>query len=353
MNHVAFFTNPWLPQEKGILNFLIRSSTDVWIHDSSGEKKLESIEDIVEGSEYWHYHPWFVHGPCLNDNSLNKPLSLFSQRTPQFSMSLEIIDFELSCLSNKYEWVFFPWGGVKRFLSLGFMSNNQDLFNRVIARSSNYQRLISNYVFKHERLSHLIHSVLLGGYFQTAYPLWDICSSTENTLWVVTETSFSRGLSVHEWWSSKGYELIDSLPMPIENSDALNIYEVTTKETFKSMCHLASQMPDTLIFIPPHTDLGKLSRLLEKTENVSAFADSKYYNNSSISLKSMECNDNSYSDLFHLKHILETVEWFFGIDRDMADYGNSFFVARDNKLIRRFSESLQYQSSESRLISCF
>lgn len=353
MNYIAFFTNPRMSKKEGIIDFLIRSSTDAWICDSFGERKIESTEDLLEDEEYWRYQPWYVHGPCLNDDSLENPLSLFLQRTPTFSTSLETIDDELSSLSKKYEWVFFPWGGFKRFLSVGFTSNNQDLFSQVLANSASHQRLISNYVFNPERLSHLIHSILLGGYFQTAYPLWDICTETEETLWLVTEMSFSRGLSVHEWWSSEGYELIDSLPMPIENSDALNIYEVTTKETFKSMCHLASQMPDTLTFIPPHTDLGNLSRLLEKTENVSAFADSKYYNNSSISLKSMECDDNSYSDLFHLKHILETVEWFFGIDRDMVDYGNSFFVARDNKLIRRFSDSLQYQSSESRLISCF
>lgn len=353
MSYAAFFTNPRSPQEESILNFLIRSSTDIWIHDSSGEKKIASIDDIDEDPEYWLYQAWYVHGPCLNNAPLKEPLNLFLQRTPEFSTSLESIDLELSCLLKKYEWVLFPWGGVKRFSSLGFMSNNRDLFDRVIARSSNYQRLISNYIFNHEKLSHLIHSILLSGSFQTAYSLWDICTETEEILWVVTEMSFSRDFSVHEWWSCEGYELIDSLPMSIENSDTLNIYEVTTKETFKSMSHLASMMPDTLIFIPPHTDLGKLLKLLEKTESISALADSKYYDNASVNLESTGCDNNSYSDLFHLNHILETVEWFFGIDRDMADYGHSLFVARDNYLLRRFSDSLQNQSSESRLISYF
>lgn len=357
MSYVVFLTYSRFQDNQELLAFLTSCFVDVWIQDIHGEKRLTCLDDIDLDKLYESQKFWYIHGSCLSSSSLCCPQSLFSLKDPLFSTSLEIIDAELECLLNKYAWTLLPWGGIKRFSSLAFISKNEEMYHQLIANSSTCQRLIANYTISYRKLSQTIRSALLRGHPETDYPMWNILSKPTGELLAVTEIGLSEELSIFEWWNpDDGYEWVASMPISRENtSEELNVYKITKKEAFQSMCNLLLLMPSTLVFVPSNTELSKLTRLLTVTENRDSYTDLKYYGKPKTrsALTSEEKDAYNYSDLICIDRILDAVEWFFGMDRDMADYSYSFFVARDKKLIQLLDDSLQYKDSGLRLVSCF
>lgn len=366
MPYAAFFTDPHLPKKGEIIDFLISNLTDTWILDRDGEKKLKALDDIPKDIRYWHLQPWCMHGKYLSDKLPGFSISLFDQKKPEFNTNLDKIDTELSALSKKYDWILFPWGGLKPFLSIGFISNDKALFDKVKAHTSSSQRLISSYAFNDGKLSQVAHSVLLESTYSSVYPLWDVCNGDENYLWMVTEMNLSQDSFEADWWIPDGCSLLVSLGDFVDCDTDLCIYEIKTEESFKSICSLSQQLLNisvsTMIFIPSRIDLHQLAELILKMEDWDASRDSHFYREyydygkdatsvDSNSVRGRE--DYSFSDLAYLQEVISTVDWLFGVDRDRADYRNSLFVARDNHLLRKFTELTQQQDDKPRIIACF
>jgi len=132
---------------------------------------------------------------------------------------------------------------------------------------------------------------------------------------MITELQLDEDFSVFPRWEPSSLKWIKSLTLSsIEYLHKLQVYQISSKKTFLSMCWLDTQQPNTLIFVPFNTDFNSLVKLLNKTED---------YN-------------NNYSDLIYIQDILKTIPWFFGIARDRSDLGICLFVSQDNSLLQKF-----------------
>jgi hypothetical protein len=174
-----------------------------------------------------------------------------------------------------------------------------------------------------------INAILCSGYELPAKKLWDVCNCDRSSLWLITDLIFDKEtFSIFDWGTPE-YELIARITLDLENSRPLGVYQPLNRKSFDSMCKLVRQQPDTLICLPKDTNLEEIKALLSKTENL-----------------------NSCSDLLHLRSVLSTVKWFYGFDRDWADYGYSWFVSRDSKTLLKFDEMNRSENSY-KLLSVF
>lgn len=331
MNRIVFFSDSHLERKGGVIDFLLDKFPSIWVSSAEETKEIESIDELSKESGYWHRKHWLISGSCPQKEKQEFVEDWFLQKEPEFNISLEEIESKIDFLAKKYEWLLFSWGGISPFSAFGFLSSDRSISEQVASLYSYRNKsnsLISNYTFDTLNFTHSIHSVLMGGYHASAYPLWDIRGSDSETLWMVTDLVISDDFSVFDWWTPSGYKLVEHLYAEASPQENLYIYEISTEESFRSMCLLSSQEPRTLVFVPSNTNLLALRRLFCETEK-----------------------HNGFPDLVLLEEILRNSEWFLGLDRDRADYGYSLLVARDNKIIRRFSAASQ--KYDFRVMACF
>ncbi|MBW4510356.1 MAG: hypothetical protein KME64_28140 [Scytonematopsis contorta HA4267-MV1] len=326
MYHIAFFTDyrPLLVEK--LNSFLKNNLSDVWICEGQQESRLQSLDDLPTSRGYWYSQPWYIHGSRLNKCDTQNFPSIPVYTNPQYKTSFEKIDAALNWLSTYYSWSIFPWAGPKRFLSFGFLSRERSLHDQFINASFTplnvgekfnnaypYNTLVSSYEVT-TNFSQLIKAILFNGYYKTAWRLWDICKCDVTPPWLITDLLFDDDIfSVFSWEEAK-YEFIQSLTLTIKPERPLGVYQPLDRKSFESMCRLSTQEPDTFIYVPQDTNLEKLKTLLIKTEN-----------------------NHSYSDLVYLQEILGVTKWFYGLDRDRVDYGNSIFVAQNNTKLQQFN----------------
>jgi hypothetical protein len=305
--------------------------SDIWVCGTQSKKKIDGYEDLFYSSIYFDSKCWYIHGQFLKENiSSSFPKSLI-KKDVSFRTSLKEIDVEFNDISNKYMWSFFPWGYPIEPLSCWvFLSKTQAYHDRFIDFfSSAYgnQYIISTYNCV-SNISNAIRSIILGDYAEQAYPIWDLNNSCQKSLFMITNLQLDEDFSIYPWWDSSGLTWIQTLKLTIKCPNVLQVYRISNRNSFMSMCMLDTQQPDTLIFVPETTNLEKLEKLLSKTED---------YNN--------------YSDLIHLQDILKATQWFYGVGRDFSDLGISLLAAQDSRLLQRFD--ILNQNKDYRLISCF
>ena len=172
----------------------------------------------------------------------------------------------------------------------------------------------------------------MGEYDEPAHQLWEVGNCDKNYLWMITELQVDEDFSVFPWWEPSSLKWIKSLTLSsIEYLHRLQVYRISSKKTFISMCWLDTQQPYTLIFVPSKTNCNSLVELLNKTEDY----------------------DNNYSDLIYIQDILKTTPWFFGIARDQSDLGICLFVSQENSLLQKFDALNRSQNQNYSLLSCF
>ncbi|MBE9061401.1 hypothetical protein [cf. Phormidesmis sp. LEGE 11477] len=336
MNKIIFFWDSHLVRRGGVVDFLLNQCSEAWLSNNKGTKKIQSLVDILYEPEYWHRESWYISGSYTEGDNQELAVGSLFQKEPKFTATLEDINAKISSFSRGRKWVLFPWGGMHPFSAFGFLSADGDILEGVTSLYIHTDKscsLISSYAFDSLNFTRSIRSILMGGYHVSAYPLWNIKGDDSKTLWMATDLVISDDFSVFDWWVPSGYELVEHLPAETSAQKGLNIYEISTEDSFRAMCYLSSQEPRTLVFLPSDTNSISLRRLLRKTESYSS------------------SSDLISSDLISLEDILRDSEWFLGLDRDRIDYGYSFLVARDNKLLHRFSAASQ--SYDFRLIACF
>ena len=331
MYSISFFLNHRTINRESMILSLKNLFSDIWVCGTQSKKKINGYEDLSNSSIYFDSKCWYIHGQSLKGNTSSSfPKSLI-KKDVLFRSSLKEIDIEFNDISHKYTWSFFPWGYPIEPLSCwGFLSENQTYHDRFIDFfSSAYgnQYVISTYNCVSD-ISNAIQSIIVGDYAEQAYPLWELNNSHEISLFMITDLHLTEDFSMYPWWNSSGLTWITTLKLTIESPNALQVYRISNKNSFMSMCMLDTQQPGTLIFVPETTDLRKLRELLAKTED---------YNN--------------YSDLIHLQDILKTTQWFYGVGRDFSDLGISLLAAQDSGLLQRFD--ILNQNQDYRLISCF
>ncbi len=327
MYYIAFFTGGRDQIFEISTSFSQGKTTNVSIVNDQQRKPFQQLNDIPFHTGCWYPHSWHIHGQSLALFPQQKLIEIPTYTSPQFTTSFKHIDSVLNRLSTEYAWSIFPWGGAKRFSAFGFLSSDNDLYNWFINILSTTKQvdLISLYTVK-SSLSDCAHAILLRGYHFPAYRLWEVCSCDIDVPLLITDLRFDdETFSTFEWGSPQ-YTL--SKVFSLNNSQVLSVYQVLNQLSFELMCKLSTQEPETFIWVHSGTNLQELENLLRETEAY-----------------------DSVSDLGHLQKILGTTEWFYGIDRDRADYGDSLFVARNNLLLNRFDNAILNDGCQ--LISCF
>lgn len=304
---------------------------DIWVCGIQSKKKINSYEDLSDSSIYFDSKYWYIHGQTLKENTSSGFPNNFKKKDAFFRSSLKEIDMEFNDISYKYTWSFFSWGYPIEPLSCwGFLSKNQeyhDRFTDFFSSAYGNQYIISTYNCI-SNISSTIRSIILGDYAEQAYPIWELNNSYQKSLLMITNLHLDEDFSIYPWWDSSGLTWMTTLKLTIESPDTLQVYRISSKNSFMSMCMLDTQQPDTLIFVPETTNLEEIRRLLAKTEDYS-----------------------NYSDLIYLQDILKTTPWFYGVGRDFSDLGISLLAAQDSKLLQRFD--ILNHNQDYRLISCF
>jgi len=334
MYYIALFVEyPSLLKEK-LSSFLQNNFSNIWICKDQQESPLQSLEDLPDHSGYWYPQSWYIYSPRIDTARVQKLLKFPLYNGAKFKTSFEEIDYAFSSLSTNYLWSIFPWGGSRRFLSFGFLSRERHLCEQFVNASSSFLSaagkgniLISNYQVT-ASFSQLIKAILFDGYDRPASRLWDVCNCDATPPWLITNIFDEEIFSIFDWGGVPEYTFINSLESTGEYIEPLGIYEPLNKKSFQIMCMLSFQDPNTLLWIPQGMDLEKLRNLLNDIED-----------------------DNSCSDLKYIREILSVTPWFYGLDRDRSDHGNSLFIAQDNNLLHKFNEL--EQNDNYRLISCF
>ena len=309
--HIAFIVDSVLLEKEKMIEVLVGISQEMQI---SGADSF-NLSNGWDRRQEWHSQDCHLFSCQFTDVSEASQPSVPPEQVHSSEAFLRNIDLELRKTGNRYLWSFFPWSTARRFRSFVFLSKDKNIFETTVAHPSISRHLISKYTFNGSAFHNLLHSLLIRGDYVSAYPLWDACKSSEGTIWMVTDLVLDEDFSIHPWWVPYGHILVDRLDIcTTEFRNPLYVYEISTRESFKAICRLTTQEPDTLVFVPSNTDINKLSELMRKIES-----------------------DSSYSDLTYFQEILDTAEWFFGLGRDWSDHGNALFVSRQNELIQTFN----------------
>lgn len=327
MYHVVFFTASH-EQIFDMINLLLEGNfSNVMFSSNRQQKELQSLDDIPVHPGYWYPHTWYINSLIFDPSSQQEVVEIPIYNSPEFTTSFNDINISLNKLSNQSRWSIFPWGGAKRFSGFGFLSSQRIIFDQFMFILSKIQKvnLISNYSVT-DSISLHIHSILFKGYYHPAYRIWDICNCHIDLPLLITDLRFDEETFMTFGWEPAHYELKETFILG-ENR-VLKVYQVLDKKSFESMCKLSTQEPETLLWVHSSTNLQELKNLLVESES-----------------------DDSESDLKYLQKILSVTEWFYGIDRDRGDSGDSLFVARDSLLLSRFNEV--HLDDGYQLISCF
>ncbi|MUG93099.1 hypothetical protein F7734_11880 [Scytonema sp. UIC 10036] len=325
---------------KKIHEFLKKTSSHIFICNKQGKSQLTSLEHIPSHQGYFYSQPWYIHGDRVIqeklDLSFNAPIPAYSG--PKYKTSFDEIDEFLNFLSTNYSWSIFPFAGPKRFLCYGFISREQNLRNLFLDVTLNVGNVESKYgiipsthffIKSYDvtsKMSSLATAILLSGYHEPASRLWNVCDCDITPPWLVTDLFDDDSFLMLEREPVE-YKFIQQL-VTADSNQPLGIYQPLNEYSFESMCLLSFREPDTLVFVPQGTDLEKLQSLLVKTESC-----------------------YSYSDLIYLEDILSTTQWFYGLDRDRVDYGDSLFVSQNNTLLQKFDRL--GRNDGYRLLGCF
>jgi hypothetical protein len=266
MYSISFFLNHRTINRESIILSLENLFSDIWVCGTQSSKKINSYKDLSDSSIYFDSKYWYIHGQSLKENTSSNFPSNLIKKDVFFRSSLEEIDMELNDISHKYAWSFFSWGYPIEPLSCwSFLSENKAYHDRFIDFfSSAYgnQYIISTYNCV-SNISNAIQSMILGNYAEQAYPIWELNDS--QSLFMITNLLLDEDFSIFPWWDSSGLTWMTTLRLAIEFPSVLQVYRISNRNSFMSMCMLDTQQPDTLIFVPETTNLEKLEKLLSKT----------------------------------------------------------------------------------------
>lgn len=356
----AFFVNyrPFLYEK--LKSFTSEKKSNIWIYKDKNSTFFQNglPQDIYPPVE------WYLHGSHLGSkkNSISLPLLKGTK--------LEEINTTFQVLSTKYSWSILPWGSIYShdlLSSFVFISRKEMTFNKFLETyhntvnvKSHYGHIISqcNLLVSSYKVqtnfSEYVQGILIEDDFD--YPgslIWDACQLDSYPPLLISEVYCSdKTDDFYEiedpdpdspiYWERVNYKplrIIDvqlkekSTNFHTDNNKKFGVYQPQDKQSFINMCMSLRQGTETLIFVPHNTNIDKLSKLL------------------SI----IEASDYSkYSDLSYIQDILQTTEWFYGLDRNYVDVGDnmySLFISKDNKLIQKIdSMNTDYKN---KLISFF
>ena len=337
MYKTATFINHFQFLELKLQAYVINSSCNAWINIFQQDKPLESLDILPKHFNFKYSDIWYIHGGFL-DHSRYSSSNLILYDGPNFSENFENIDNQFMWFSENFLWSIFPWGGPRNFLSFCFLSKDKKIFNEFLNCNSfimdqvnecNIDFISSQTISSYEietRFSRSIQAIIFSGYHEPAFRLWDVCNCDVNHPWFITDFLIDEDTFPILSLPIPEYKILFSIDR--DNDTPLKVYQPLNKESFESLCKLTSQEPDTMIFVSPDTDVVKLKDLLMNIEN-----------------------EQSYSDLNRIQDILNTTNWFYGLNRDRVDYGISLFVSRENNLLHSFDQI--NRNDGYCLLSCF
>lgn len=366
MYYIAFFINypPFLYEK--LKSFLEREMPNAWIHHNY-EDMIFSDETDLPKEEIYPPEQWYLHGSYLNEITKEELIELPLLK----GTSVEKINYLFKVFSSNFSWSIFPWGSVYSsdlLSSFVFVSRNREKLDNFITGYPNIMDikhqhghtiaecnlLISSYEVK-INFSKTAQAILIEDDFNSLGSiLWDACQLDYRSPLFVSDVYYSEDTNDFYqiknsdtespiYWERANYKPLRILNVNIkeknpdilpENNQEFGVYQPQDKQSFIEMCTSLLQGTETIIVVPYDTNLDDLSELLAK----------------------IQASDYSkYSDLSYIQDILQTTEWFYGFNRNYVDIGDnmySLFVARDNKLIHRFSE-LNMIDGHNKLISYF
>lgn len=361
--YLAFFIKDRSFEYKKLQCFALKNKSSIWI----GNKDALELNLLDNNHKQEEKIPEVM---CLHGSNLFKE-ELYLPDLPLLEgTSLAAINFLLHEYLNKYSWTILPWGSIYSHDLLSmfvFITSDQKYFDEYMNSYPNQMSIKSHYghiipqcnmLISHYQVktdfSEVAQAILIEEDFDDPESLiWDACQLDSCPPLLISEVYCSDETDdFYEiedpdpdspiYWERVNYKplrIIDvhfkeknSIFYP-DNNKKFGIYQPQDKQSFINICRSLRQGTETLIFVPHDTNIEKLSELLSK----------------------IEASDYSkYSDLSYMQDILQTTEWFYGLDRNYVDLGDnmySLFVSKDNKLIQRIdSMNTDYQS---KLISFF
>ncbi len=365
MYYIVFFINypPFLYEK--LKSFLNNETSNAWINHNYNDIIFSCENDFPK--ENYPPEQWYLHGSYLKDN--------FREELIELPLLKGTCNAKIDCLfkvfSSNFAWSIFPWGSIYSsdlLSSFVFISKDRKIRDDFITAYPNVvdikhqhghtitqcNLLISSYEVKNN-FSEIAQAILIEDDFTSLGSiLWDACQLDYCSPLFISNVYYGEDtddfykiensdVESPIYWERANYKPLEILNVNIkeknpdifpENNRKYGVYQPQNKQSFIDMCTSLLQGTETIIVVPYDTDLNELSKLLAK----------------------IEASDYSkYSDLSYIQDILQTTEWFYGFDRNYVDIGDnmySLFVARDNKLIYRFSE-LNAIDGHNKLISYF
>ena len=370
MYYLAFFLHyPSFVEEK-IKVFLHENLSDVWFHYEGRENLLEKIPWNLE--DYWeslYGRNWHIYSPHTNECNKED----YWNSLPSFdAASLEQVNIILRWLSERYLWSIFPWGGATiPFLSFGFLSRDRSLRDRFLNATPNTadintkglglkfgsynipqsNLLISKYDVAGD-FSDLARVILFSEFEEAGMAVWDACGCDAAKPFLIGDLYIPEPENLEQteaesyepdFLKEQEFDLVRIMEIFTEEKHTnpyqfgvpleLGVVRPRNRKSFLSMCRCdLSSDADTEIVVPQDTDFELLQSLLAKIE-----ANRDY---------------STYSDLSHLGELLETMQWFYGLNRDSGIQKYSLFASKQNTLLKRVAINLG-ASKNSQLISCF